>query len=104
MKRVHFFTAIQIGCFVALWLVKTFSQTSILFPLMLVIMIWVRKGLDKVFTKKELQVLDDILPAFKRHDRLDDEEALQTENLQNEERRPSLNLRYTQSAVEVDMA
>ena len=40
-------------------------------------MIVVRKLLDRVFTKKELQVLDDILPAFKRHDRLDDEEALQ---------------------------
>ena len=77
MKRVHFFTAIQVGCFAALWLVKSFSQTSILFPLMLVIMIVVRKGLDFVFSKRELQVLDDILPAFKRHDRLDDEEALQ---------------------------
>ena len=44
---------------------------------MLVIMIVVRKGLDFVFSKRELQVLDDILPAFKRHDRLDDEEALQ---------------------------
>ena len=76
MKRVHFFTAIQIACFVALWLIKSFPQTSILFPLMLVIMIVVRKGLDKVFTKKELQVLDDILPAFKRHDRMEDEEAL----------------------------
>ena len=104
MNRVHLFTSIQIACFAGLWIIKSFSQTSILFPLMLVIMIVVRKGLDWVFTKRELQVLDDILPAFKRHDRLDDEEALQTENLQNEERRPSLNLRYTQSAVEVDMA
>ena len=40
-------------------------------------MIVVRKLLDHVFSKKELQVLDDILPDFKRHDRLDDEEALQ---------------------------
>ena len=102
MNRVHLFTAIQIACFAGLWLIKSFSQTSILFPLMLVIMIVVRKGLDAVFTKRELQVLDDILPAFKRHDRLDDEEALHTET--QEERRSSINLRYTQSAVEVDMA
>lgn len=40
-------------------------------------MIVVRKFLDFVFTKKELQVLDDILPEFKRKDRQDDEEALQ---------------------------
>merc|ERR1711879_857965 len=97
MNRVHLFTAIQIACFAGLWLIKSFSQTSILFPLMLVIMIVVRKGLDAVFTKRELQVLDDILPAFKRHDRLDDEEALHTET-QEGELRSSINLRYTQSA------
>ena len=77
MDRVHLFTSIQIACFAGLWLIKSFSQTSILFPLMLVIMIFVRKTLDLLFSKRELQVLDDILPAFKRHDRMDDEEALQ---------------------------
>ncbi|XP_023335287.1 electroneutral sodium bicarbonate exchanger 1 [Eurytemora carolleeae] len=77
INRVHLFTLVQVCCFVALWLIKSFKQTSILFPVMLVIMIGVRKGLDFIFTKKELQVLDDILPEFKRHDRLDDEEALQ---------------------------
>jgi len=83
-------------------------------------MIVVRKLLDYVFTKKELQVLDDILPAFKRHDRLDDEEALQqlliSANtilmlpagiLQTEEdadRRASASLHYTNSNIEVSMA
>ena len=38
-------------------------------------MIVIRKLLDYVFTKKELQVLDDILPHHERQDRLDDEEA-----------------------------
>ena len=36
-------------------------------------MIIVRKGLDKVFTKYELKILDDILPHFTRHERLNDE-------------------------------
>ncbi len=30
----------------------------------------VRKLLDFVFEKKELKILDDILPEFKRHERL----------------------------------
>merc|ERR1719376_1664899 len=65
-------------------------------------MIVVRKFLDNVFTKKELQVLDDILPAFKRHERQDDEEALQqTDN--DAERRESASLRFTNSSVEVPM-
>jgi len=100
--RVHLFTAVQVACFVLLWLIKSFSQTSILFPLMLLIMIVVRKFLDNVFTKKELQVLDDILPAFKRHERQDDEEALQQVDPENE-RRESTSLRYTNSSVEVPM-
>jgi len=100
--RVHIYTSIQVACFVALWLIKSFSQTSILFPLMLVIMIVVRKLLDYVFTKKELQVLDDILPDFKRHDRLDDEEALQ-QTEEGPDRRASTSLRYTDSSVEVPM-
>merc|ERR1719215_556116 len=74
LNRVHLFTLVQVLCFIALWLIKSFKSTSILFPVMLVVMIGIRKALDLFFTKKELQVLDDILPEFKRHKRLDDEE------------------------------
>jgi len=79
INRVHLYTMVQFSCFVALWLIKSFKQTSILFPLMLVVMIGIRKLLDYVFTKKELQILDDILPEFKRHERLDNEEAFHQE-------------------------
>ena len=40
-------------------------------------MMGVRKLLDRVFDKNELKILDDILPEFKRHEKLDDEEALE---------------------------
>ena len=40
-------------------------------------MMGVRKLLDHVFEKHELKILDDILPEFKRHEKLDDEEALE---------------------------
>ena len=36
-----------------------------------------KSGLIWILSKFFFQVLDDILPEFKRHDRLDDEEALQ---------------------------
>lgn len=32
--RVHMFTLIQLACLIMLWVIKSFSQTSILFPLM----------------------------------------------------------------------
>ncbi|XP_065352674.1 electroneutral sodium bicarbonate exchanger 1 isoform X9 [Cloeon dipterum] len=62
LKRVHMFTAIQLTCLIALWVIKSFKKTSILFPLMLVVMIGMRKGLDFFFTRRELKILDDVMP------------------------------------------
>lgn len=33
-RRVHLFTFIQLTCFAILWVIKSFKQTSITFPLM----------------------------------------------------------------------
>ncbi|CAL4062275.1 unnamed protein product [Meganyctiphanes norvegica] len=74
LKKVHLYTLIQLFCLGSLWTIKSFPETSILFPLMLVIMIIIRKLLDFVFTQRELKILDDALPEFKRKDRLVKEE------------------------------
>ncbi|KAF2883440.1 hypothetical protein ILUMI_22734 [Ignelater luminosus] len=77
LKRVHVFTLIQLTCLVCLWLIKSFSSTSILFPLMLVVMIGIRKSLDLIFTRRELKILDDIMPEMTKrnqHDALKDVE------------------------------
>ena len=37
-----------------------------LFPIMLVVILAIRKLLDRYFTRQELKSLDDILPEFKR--------------------------------------
>ncbi len=42
-------------------------------------MIGVRKLLDFVFTKPELKILDDILPEFKRHEKIKLEEQEEEE-------------------------
>ncbi|XP_040355258.1 sodium-driven chloride bicarbonate exchanger isoform X3 [Ixodes scapularis] len=60
--RVHLFTLIQLTCLVCLWLIKSYKPSSIAFPLMLVVMIGVRKLLDFIFTQRELKVLDDVMP------------------------------------------
>ena len=68
LKRVHVFTAIQLTCLAVLWIIKSFSSTSILFPLMLVVMIGIRKSLDLLFTQRELKILDDVMPEpSKKH-------------------------------------
>lgn len=76
IKKVHLFTLIQLTCLICLWLIKSFSTTSILFPLMLVVMIGIRKALDLIFTRRELKILDDVMPEMtKRHQMLKDEEV-----------------------------
>jgi cell division septal protein FtsQ len=72
-------------------------------------MMGVRKLLDLVFDNNELKILDDILPEFKRHEKLnleeEDKEADDEENAYPEDlakRRQSL--RYTESSIEVPMA
>lgn len=74
LKRVHLFTLIQILCLAALWVIKDISQTSILFPIMLVVMVGVRKSLEKLFHEEELRILDDVFPSFKRSKQMDEEE------------------------------
>lgn len=62
VKRVHLFTFIQIMCLALLWIVKEIKQISIIFPLMVLAMCFVRKGMDWLFTQEELVWLDDIMP------------------------------------------
>ncbi|XP_045469814.1 sodium bicarbonate cotransporter 3 isoform X6 [Harmonia axyridis] len=91
IKRVHLFTAIQILCLACLWSIKSFSSTSILFPLMLVVIIGIRKSLDLIFSRRDLMILDDIMPEMsKRHEMLTDEEKNEKSPLDME---PSGNLK-----------
>ncbi|KAK9308327.1 hypothetical protein QLX08_001751 [Tetragonisca angustula] len=83
LKRVHLFTTIQLTCLACLWIIKSFSTTSILFPLMLVVMIGIRKSLDLMFTQRELKILDDVMPEpSKKH--AEDLRQLESGEEQNE--------------------
>ncbi|KAJ8981008.1 hypothetical protein NQ317_008256 [Molorchus minor] len=75
IKKVHLFTIIQTACLICLWVIKSFSQTSILFPLMLVVMIGIRKALECIFTKRELKILDDVMPEMSRRYQMDNAEV-----------------------------
>ncbi|XP_043192271.1 electrogenic sodium bicarbonate cotransporter 1-like isoform X14 [Amphibalanus amphitrite] len=79
LKRVHLFTFIQLMCLVVLWVIKSIFETSILFPLMLVVMIGIRKLLEKIFSPGELRVLDDVLPEFSRKKKQEEHDMLEEE-------------------------
>uniref|UniRef100_A0A0N5AKE2 Anion exchange protein n=1 Tax=Syphacia muris TaxID=451379 RepID=A0A0N5AKE2_9BILA len=61
---IHRFTFFQVACLGVLWTVKSIKATSISFPIMLVVMVAVRKFMEKFFTEKDLKYLDDKMPDF----------------------------------------
>ncbi|CAJ0919058.1 unnamed protein product, partial [Mesorhabditis belari] len=64
IKKIHLFTFFQCVCLAGLWTVKSIKITSILFPIMLVVMVGVRKVIERFFTEKDLKYLDDPMPDF----------------------------------------
>jgi len=72
LRRVHLFTLIQVVCLAVLWIIKSIKTTAIGFPLMLVVMMVVRKLLEYIFTENELLALDDPLPGSGSKSKKDD--------------------------------
>ncbi|KAM9409833.1 electroneutral sodium bicarbonate exchanger 1 [Pholidichthys leucotaenia] len=70
LRKVHLFTLTQLTCLVLLWIIKT-SPAAIIFPMMVLALVFIRKLLDFCFSKRELSYLDDLMPEWKKKN-LDD--------------------------------
>ncbi|XP_041470474.1 sodium bicarbonate cotransporter 3-like isoform X17 [Lytechinus variegatus] len=87
IKRVYLFTFIQLMCLVVLWVIKS-TDAALVFPIMVLGMVLVRKLMDKVFTQQELMMLDDVMPEMTKrakHDRKkkEEEEVAACEQIKN---------------------
>uniref|UniRef100_A0A8C5Q7S5 Anion exchange protein n=1 Tax=Leptobrachium leishanense TaxID=445787 RepID=A0A8C5Q7S5_9ANUR len=63
--KVHVFTVIQLTCLVVLWVIKA-TAAAVVFPMMVLALVFIRKLLDFFFTKRELSWLDDLMPESKK--------------------------------------
>ncbi|TNF64603.1 MAG: HCO3- transporter, partial [Deltaproteobacteria bacterium] len=54
---LHSFTLVQVACLSVLWLVKE-STYGVLFPLCIALLVPIRRGLESVFSQKDLAFLD----------------------------------------------
>ncbi|XP_028302328.1 electroneutral sodium bicarbonate exchanger 1 isoform X2 [Gouania willdenowi] len=70
LRKVHLFTLTQLTCLVLLWVIKH-SPAAIVFPMMVLALVFIRKLLDFCFSKRELSYLDDVMPEWKKK-KLDD--------------------------------
>uniref|UniRef100_A0A8C7CL96 Anion exchange protein n=1 Tax=Oncorhynchus kisutch TaxID=8019 RepID=A0A8C7CL96_ONCKI len=88
LRKVHLFTIIQLSCLVMLWVIKT-SNYAIVFPMMVLALVFIRKLMDCFFTKREMSWLDDLMPESKKK-KLEDaeEEGLMTLEMGNGPEKP----------------
>ncbi|KAG7331042.1 hypothetical protein KOW79_005011 [Hemibagrus wyckioides] len=83
LRKVHLFTIIQLSCLVLLWVIKT-SRAAIVFPMMVLALVFIRKLLDLIFTKRELSWLDDLMPESKKK-KMEDAEKEEEQSILAEE-------------------
>ncbi|XP_076856963.1 solute carrier family 4 member 4a isoform X1 [Brachyhypopomus gauderio] len=61
LRKVHLFTFIQMLCLALLWILKS-TVAAIVFPVMILALVAVRKAMDYVFSQHDLSFLDDVIP------------------------------------------
>ncbi|XP_038568277.1 sodium bicarbonate cotransporter 3-like isoform X1 [Micropterus salmoides] len=76
--KVHIFTVVQLSCLIVLWTIKA-SAAAVVFPMMVLALVFIRKLLDFCFTKRELSYLDDLIPESKKK-KEDDKKKREKEN------------------------
>uniref|UniRef100_A0A8C1K7C7 Anion exchange protein n=1 Tax=Cyprinus carpio TaxID=7962 RepID=A0A8C1K7C7_CYPCA len=61
LRKVHLFTFVQMLCLALLWVLKS-TVAAIVFPVMILALVAVRKALDYIFSQHDLSFLDDVIP------------------------------------------
>ncbi|XP_062399134.1 electrogenic sodium bicarbonate cotransporter 4 [Sardina pilchardus] len=74
LRRIHLFTLIQIICLIVLWVLKS-TFLAIIFPVMILGLLLVRKMLDMVFSQHDLAWMDDILPEKEKKKKEDEKKT-----------------------------
>ncbi|XP_042565232.1 electrogenic sodium bicarbonate cotransporter 4 isoform X3 [Clupea harengus] len=84
LRRVHLFTLVQITCLAVLWILKS-TMAAIIFPVMILGLMVVRKLLDYMFSQHDLAWLDDILPEKDKKKKEDKKKGKAAEQDSDEE-------------------
>ncbi|XP_062986204.1 anion exchange protein 4 [Elgaria multicarinata webbii] len=100
LRKVHLFTFIQILCLAVLWIIKS-TAAAIIFPLMLLALVGIRKAMEYIFHLYHLGWLDDIMPE---KDRKEEEEKLKRTHNQDESDDEDSELMYQEKGPEINIS
>ncbi|XP_068450262.1 electroneutral sodium bicarbonate exchanger 1 isoform X2 [Clinocottus analis] len=79
LRKVHLFTLTQLTCLMLLWVIKH-SPAAIIFPMMVLALVFVRKMMDLCFSMRELSYLDDVMPEWKKKNLDDASKSIEEES------------------------
>ncbi|XP_061442934.1 anion exchange protein 4 isoform X2 [Rhineura floridana] len=100
LRQVHLFTFIQILCLAVLWTIKS-TAAAIIFPLMLLALVGIRKAMEYIFSLHHLAWLDDIMPE---KDRKEEEEKLKRKQDQDESDSDDSERMYQEKGPEINIS
>ncbi|XP_039340543.1 anion exchange protein 4 [Mauremys reevesii] len=100
LRRVHLFTLIQMLCLAALWILKS-TVAAIIFPVMLLALVGIRKAMECIFSQQDLSWLDDIMPE---KDRKEEEEKLQRSQEKEESDSEDSEFLYQEKGPEINIS
>ncbi|XP_062307504.1 electrogenic sodium bicarbonate cotransporter 4 [Osmerus eperlanus] len=80
LRKVHLFTMVQIVCLAVLWVLKS-TFLAIIFPIMILGLLLVRKMLDIMFSQHDLAWVDDVLPGKEKKKKKKDDNRKKPKDL-----------------------
>ncbi|XP_061554596.1 LOW QUALITY PROTEIN: electrogenic sodium bicarbonate cotransporter 1-like [Phycodurus eques] len=106
-RRIHLFTFIQALCLALLWVLKS-TVAAIVFPVMILALVAVRKAMDYVFSQHDLGYLDDVIPEKDKKKKEDEKKkkhkkkgSIDSENdFETHRRLPSTHIRRAEHRLE----
>ncbi|KAM9810351.1 solute carrier family 4 member 4a [Neosynchiropus ocellatus] len=103
LRKVHLFTFLQVLCLALLWILKS-TVAAIIFPVMILALVAVRKGMDYMFSQHDLSFLDDVIPEKDKKKKEDDKKTKKRGSIDSDvedERSPLHSLNDTRRAEQL---
>ncbi|KAG8133074.1 putative Anion exchange protein [Naja naja] len=101
--QVHLYTFIQIFCLAVLWLIKS-TAAAIIFPLMLLALVGIRKAMEYIFSLQHLSWLDDIMPEKEKKEEEEKLKRIQDQDESDSEDVSMSELMYQEKGPEINIS
>uniref|UniRef100_H3ABZ7 Anion exchange protein n=1 Tax=Latimeria chalumnae TaxID=7897 RepID=H3ABZ7_LATCH len=83
LRKVHLFTFVQVLCLALLWILKS-TVAAIVFPIMILALVAVRKAMDYLFSQHDLSFLDDVIPEKDKKKKEDEKKKKKKDSLDSD--------------------